>query len=117
MKKLILTVAALGLATAVWAGHDNKDNHEGHHDGKHHPGRMMFEKMDTNGDGIITAEEHEASIQQMMAKRSEHFAKMDTDGDGSVTKEEAKAARESMREKMSEQGKEKRRECMNNKEE
>ncbi|KKL56613.1 hypothetical protein LCGC14_2243670, partial [marine sediment metagenome] len=78
MKKLILTVAALGLATAVWAGHDNK----GHHDGKHHSGRMMFEKMDTNGDGVITAEEHEASIQQMMAKRSEHFAKMDTDGDG-----------------------------------
>jgi EF hand len=97
MKKLILTIAALGLATFVWAGQDNKGTHEGHHDGKHHPGRMMFEKMDTNGDGIITAEEHQASIQQMMAKRSEHFVKMDTDGDGSVTKEEAKAARESMR--------------------
>lgn len=109
MKKLILTVAALGLATAVWAGHDNK----GHHDGKHHSGRMMFEKMDTNGDGVITAEEHEASIQQMMAKRSEHFAKMDTDGDGNVTKEEAKAARESMRE----QGKGKHRECMGDKNE
>ncbi|MEH6616864.1 MAG: EF-hand domain-containing protein [Porticoccus sp.] len=115
MKKLILTVAVLGLTTAVWAGHDNKGAHEGHHEGKHHSTRMMFEKMDTNEDGVISAEEHEASIQQMVEKRSEHFAKMDTDNDGSVTKEEAKAARESMREKMGEQGK--RRECMDNKEE
>jgi len=93
MKTFLILLTTLGIATAVWAGHDNKGHHEGHNDGKHHPGRMMFEKMDTNGDGVITAEEHEASIQQMMAKRSEHFAKMDTDGDGSVTKEEAKAAR------------------------
>ena len=78
---------------------------------------MIFEKMDANEDGVITAEEHEASIQQMIEKRSERFTKMDTDGDGSVTKEEAKAARESMREKMGEQGKGKRRECMDNKEE
>jgi hypothetical protein len=117
MKKLILTVAALGLATVVWAGYDNKGGHEGHYGGKHHPGKMMFEKIDINGDGVITAEEHEASIQKMVEKRREHFAKMDTDGDGRVTKEEAKAARESMREKMGDEWKGKRRECMGNKEE
>lgn len=113
MKIFLILITTLGIATAAWAGQM--------HGGKPSFGKMMFEKMDANEDGVITTEEHEASIQQMIEKRSEHFTKMDADGDGSVTKEEAKAARESMREKM---GKgmggdmgEKRRECMGDKDE
>lgn len=108
MKIFLILITTLGIATAAWAD-------------QMHGGKPPFGKMDANEDGVITTEEHEASIQQMIEKRSEHFTKMDADGDGSVTKEEAKAARESMREKMGkgmggEMG-EKRRECMGDKDE
>lgn len=44
-----------------------------------------FEKMDTNGDGVVSREEFDA-------KHDEMFSKMDANGDGNVTKEEMKAA-------------------------
>jgi len=85
MKAFIILLTTLGLATAVWAG-----NHGGKFEGKRHFGKMMFEKMDADGDSIITGQEHEASIQHMVKKRRERFTKMDADGDGVVTKEEAR---------------------------
>jgi len=57
----------------------------------HHKGKM-FEKMDTNADGVISLEEHSA-------KAERRFKKMDTNSDGKVTKEEAKNHHAAMREK------------------
>lgn len=92
MKKYVLTAlmaASLGLtATAAFAGH-----HEGG-DG-HHKGQKMMERVDTNGDGVISKAE-------FMAKHEEMFVKMDADKDGELTKEEMKNAREAMKEKMKE---------------
>jgi len=57
----------------------------------YHKGKM-FEKMDTNADGVISLEEHSA-------KAERRFKKMDANGDGKVTKEEAKNHHAAMREK------------------
>jgi len=56
-----------------------------------HKGKM-FEKTDTNGDGVISHEE-------FSAKAERRFKKMDTNSDGKVTKEEAKSHHAAMREK------------------
>lgn len=64
-------------------------------DGKGRAGH--WEKMDTNGDGEITADE-------MSERFAEHLEEADTDGSGGVSKEEMKAfhkaRREAHREKM-----------------
>lgn len=59
----------------------------------------MFEQADTNGDGVISSDEHSAFVVQHAAER---FSKMDANGDGSVSKEEAKAAHKEMRGKRKE---------------
>ena len=56
-----------------------------------HKGKM-FEKMDTDGDGAISLEEHSA-------KAERRFKKMDADGDGKVTREEIKSHHAAMKEK------------------
>lgn len=66
-------------------------------DGGHHG--KMFDKMDTDGNGIVTKDE-------FTTKTMEKFSTMDADGDGNVTKEEAQAHREQMREKWKEKRKE-----------
>ncbi len=53
----------------------------------------MFEKMDTNNDGVITKDE-------FMSKHEQKFNEMDADNNGEVTREEAKAAMEKWRGKM-----------------
>lgn len=58
-------------------------------------GGGMFEKHDTNGDGVISKDE-------FLAQAEERFKQMDTNGDGKITKEEGQAAHEGMREKMKE---------------
>ncbi len=110
MKKFItglslITITTLGIATAVWAGHDGQ--HNGKHHGKHHFGKMMFKKMDADKDGAISVREHEAGLQKILERRREHFAKIDKDGDGFVTKEEAREARKAMGEKRREHKNEK----------
>lgn len=97
--KTILIIAGLAIATSAWAGHMQE--------GKQQPGKMMFEKMDTNQDGAISVKEHEAGLQKKLEKHRARFSTMDTDGDGMLTKEEAKTARENMGEKWREH----RREC------
>lgn len=84
-KTLALAILALCIAAPV----AQADDHEGHHKGN------MFEKHDTNGDGVISKAE-------FMAEAEARFAKMDTDGDGNFSKDEAEAFREKMQEKMKE---------------
>lgn len=89
MNKLFITAITIGAlslsATAVMAmgGHD-----EGHQKGK------MMERIDTNGDGVVSKEE-------FMAKHAEKFDKIDVDGNGSLSKEELKEAHGKMKEKRS----------------
>ena len=64
---------------------------------KPHHGHHMFQKMDADGDGNISLEEHEQGLQKMLEKRRAHFSAMDVDGDGLVSKDEAAQAREKMR--------------------
>ena len=56
-----------------------------------HKGKM-FERTDTNGDGVISNEE-------FSAKAERRFKKMDTNSDGKITKEEARSHHAAMREK------------------
>ena len=88
MKKiLMLTAAGLILqATPVLAEH-----HEG---AEGHKGKM-FQKHDTNGDGVISESE-------FLEQAKKRFSKMDADGSGSVSQDEAKAAHKAKREKMRE---------------
>ena len=76
MKKLILPllIAALAIPVAAMACPGKGDAKRGAH----------FQKMDANGDGVVTADEHAA----MAAQR---FSKMDANGDGKVTSDEMKA--------------------------
>ena len=86
MKKLtILTALAVMVSVPfALAGEGGK----GH--GKH--GGKMFERQDTNGDGVISKDEFLASAEKK-------FDKMDADGNGSVSKDEAKAHHSKMKDK------------------
>lgn len=89
MKKLMAFTAvamAISMTPALAEHHEGK---KGDHKGK------MFEKHDTNGDGVISKDE-------FLSHATERFNKMDADGNGEVTKEEGEAAHEAMREKMKE---------------
>lgn len=89
MKTQMLTILTIGAAAMAFSGPVMAGEHGGKHHGK------MFEKHDTNGDGVITKEE-------ALSHAEARFDKMDADGDGSVTKEEATAAKEEMRAKWKE---------------
>ncbi len=85
MKKLFLLSAA---ALAISATPALADNH-GDKSGK------MFEKHDTNGDGVVSEAE-------FLDHAKQRFAEMDTDGNGEISQEEAKAQKEARKEKMKE---------------
>jgi Ca2+-binding EF-hand superfamily protein len=93
MKKLLLTsiAAVMGLSLPAMA---LAENHEGgdHADKK---GYSMMEKMDVDGDGLVSKTE-------FLAKHEEKFTKMDTNGDGSVSKDEMTEARKKWDEKKKE---------------
>ncbi len=82
-------VIALSSAPALADDHGDKMHHKGDR------GAKMFEKHDTDGDGVVTKEE-------ALSHAEARFDKMDADGDGKLTKDEAKAAKEKMREKWKE---------------
>ncbi len=77
----LLTGASIATASAHEDG--DKAGKKGHH---------RFEKMDTNGDGKISAAEHAAMA-------ASWFKKMDANGDGFVSKAEMKAHHQAMKEK------------------
>lgn len=86
MKKLLLlSAAALVFQATPVLAEDAAGKHKG----------GMFEKGDTNGDGVITQEE-------FLETAKKKFAEMDADGDGSITQEEGKAAHEAKRAKWKE---------------
>ncbi|MDX8388700.1 MAG: hypothetical protein R8M46_09260 [Ghiorsea sp.] len=68
---MVIAVAILVPALASAGGHKGKD---------------FMKKIDTNGDGQISAEEHASAA-------AERFKKMDANGDGVATKKEMKALR------------------------
>ncbi len=105
MKSLLISAATAALLATSFAAmaSDHGDSDTEYKKGamckmcKKH-GKMMFKKMDTDGDGYITKAEHEAFT-------AEKFTKMDANGDGKLTKEEIKAHYKEMRSKMKERKK------------
>ncbi len=95
MKKLLIATAVLAIAaTAPVLAADNMST-----DAK---ATMMtkhfFPKMDTNGDGMVSKEEHDAAGTKM-------FAEADTNGDGNVSMDEMKAMKKKeIEEMMAEKG-------------
>ena len=68
------------------------------------PGDKGFDRLDTDGDGEISAAEVDAAEAKRAekkserdAKRAERFAEADADGNGSVSREEMKAYRDAKR--------------------
>ena len=96
MKKILLQNASAAVLTitalvTIFFGSITSSFAEGGKGCGHHKGKM-FEKTDTNADGVISLEEHSA-------KAERHFKKMDANDDGKVTKEEANNHHAAMREK------------------
>ena len=79
MKKIILAALALSLGAAAPA-YANMNHAK---DGKAMED-AWFKKLDTNGDGVITKEEHDDFANKM-------FLDADTNGDGKITKDEMHA--------------------------
>ena len=52
-----------------------------------------------DGDGNISAAEHEDALSRMLENRRERFTEMDSDRNGSLSRDEAQAAKQKMREK------------------
>ena len=100
----IFTLLAVFSLGALADGHGG----DGDHDGKARHHKDMFNQADRDGDGAVSAEEHEQALEKMADKRRERFSKMDSDGDGSLTREEARAAKQERREKMKEKHKQQR---------
>jgi Ca2+-binding EF-hand superfamily protein len=66
---------------------------DNHGDKRGHKMEEVMEKVDVNGDGIITEEE-------FIEVHKEQFDTLDENGDGKVTEDELKTARKRMKEKM-----------------
>jgi Ca2+-binding EF-hand superfamily protein len=93
-KILILTVAS-GLAPLALAEEDD--------DPEAHRGSGMFERWDTNSDGVVTRAEVEAGAAERARK---HFDSLDANGDGKLTKDELQQRRDRMHTAMREKGEE-----------
>jgi Ca2+-binding EF-hand superfamily protein len=79
-RRMVLGMTAVGglvIGTSAWAGGDDKKGGAEHE----------FSKMDTNGDGKVSADEHAAGAKKM-------FEMMDANKDGKVTADEMTAAHE-----------------------
>ncbi|MCK5792577.1 MAG: EF-hand domain-containing protein [Ketobacter sp.] len=90
MKKLFITTLLSGLlaaGTAMACHHGDKSYGK---QCKNCKVRMMFYKLDKNGDGEVTRAEQRAHADEM-------FVMMDANGNGRVTLEEAKAGMKKMK--------------------
>ena len=83
---LFSMLGGLALSAAAWAQGDMHPG--GMHPGDMHPGAgEMFERMDANHDGRISAQEHATGAQAM-------FARMDANHDGVLDAAEMHAGRD-----------------------
>ncbi|MDD9912740.1 MAG: EF-hand domain-containing protein [Alphaproteobacteria bacterium] len=87
---LAFAVCAVGAASAEGFGF-----HGG--GGKHPSPTEIFQKMDTDGDGMIS---HQEMFEMHKARFEKHFSSMDADKSGDLTAEEMRAAKERMRTRM-----------------
>ena len=85
MKRSLVAICSVLLLTALPVHAD---------EGRPHKGKM-FERHDTNGDGVISKSE-------FLAHAEERFSKMDADGNGEISKEEAKEAHKKRKKKFEE---------------
>ena len=100
MKKILLrntfaTVFTILVLVTIFFGSITSSFAEGSKGCDHHKGKM-FEKMDTNTDGVI-------SLEEQLAKAKKRFKKMDANGDGNITREEAQSYHIAMRVKYKKQ--------------
>ena len=101
MRKLI-TISLLFVGASVMAQTEaDSPEHRPSHGG-------IFEKMDADGDGKISKEEHEAAIAKQLEHHRKMFSKLDANGDGYIDKQEAEKGRERMHEKFRENREERR---------
>lgn len=111
MNKMLLLAALSGaifvVSGSAWAedGGMNAPVEKGQMEREGHKKGKMFERVDTDGDGIISEAE-------FMEAHKHRFKEIDSNSDGQISKDEAKAHRESMHEKMKEhrEGRKERRE-------
>lgn len=87
MKKLTILTALAVMVSVPYALAEEGGRGHGKHGGK-----KMFERHDTNGDGVISKSEFIASAE-------ERFKKMDADGNGEISKDEIKAHHAKMKDK------------------
>jgi Ca2+-binding EF-hand superfamily protein len=78
-----------GKVTAVEMEAAHSELSGGEKDRHHMSAEKKIKVVDSNGDGILTAEEHTAAAKSM-------FTKMDTDRDGFLTKDELAAGHDKM---------------------
>ncbi len=95
MKKIIiLSTAILALSSGYVMAEDGGPQGGPQGDGPK-KGKMMQQKLDTNGDGVVSKSE-------FLAHAEERFSKIDKDGSGDISKEEGRAAHKHMRERKKE---------------
>jgi hypothetical protein len=93
MKSTIALIAALGLASAAALAAD--PGQDAGQDAGHGP-MARLKAADTNGDGLISKAEAQASLPRLY----KHFDEIDTNHDGQISPEELKAAHQKMRNAM-----------------
>jgi hypothetical protein len=86
MKRTLALIAALGLASAAAIAADDTT-------GAGHGPMARLKAADTNGDGLISKAEAQASLPRLY----KHFDEIDTNHDGQISPDELKAAHQKMR--------------------
>jgi len=84
MKKIIINLVALsGFVMSINLVHAEGDTYDKNMYGPHHGemDEMIFRKLDTNGDGVISRKEFDAF-------NARHFKELDTNKDGKLSLEE-----------------------------
>lgn len=91
MKKALLLISVLSLATGIIAKPEKGGKKPGSGEGR--PSREeVMKKFDKDGDGKLNEDERAEARKAMEARRAEMIEKFDKDGDGKLNEEERKAA-------------------------
>ena len=93
MRTCLFLVLAMALSFSVAADHHRGNGQDG-------PVSKLFKMADSDKDGQVSYDEHEAFIAMQADKGRERFNKMDSDGYGYISKKEAKEAGKAVRKEM-----------------